>query len=172
MSQYHRARIAGGCYFFTVVTLHRQPFFGQAEKVNLLRQAFRFVKVQRPFYLEAIVVLPDHLHCIWQLPDGDTDYSSRWRLIKQYVARDIPTIVNDRGEKAVWQRRFWEHFIRDDQDWRRHLDYIHYNPVKHEYVAQPKDWPYSSFHRAVKQGWYPPDWGETKPEEIDQMELE
>jgi hypothetical protein len=91
------------------------------------------------------VILPDHLHSDWRLPDGDSDFSLRWRLIKHYVAAGMPAPTNRRGEKLVWQRRFWEHAIRDEDDWRRHVDYVHYNPVKHGYVSRPEDWPWSSF---------------------------
>jgi putative transposase len=164
--------VTGGCYFFTVVTYSRRPFFEQPERVDLLREAFRWTQRQRPFCLEAIAILPDHLHCLWQLPEGDSDYSGRWRSLKQWVAHRVPATVNHRGEKAIWQRRFWEHWIRDEEDWRRHLDYIHYNPVKHGYVECPADWPYSSFRHAVERGWYASDWGRTKPDGIDAMELE
>ena len=125
MSRYHRIRVTGGCYFFTVVTYSRRPFFEQPERVDLLREAFRWMQRQRPFCLEAIAILPDHLHCLWQLPEGDSDYSGRWRSLKQWVAHRVPATVNHRGEKAIWQRRFWEHWIQDEEDWRRHLDYIH-----------------------------------------------
>ncbi|MCX7689130.1 MAG: hypothetical protein N2045_14335, partial [Fimbriimonadales bacterium] len=95
---------------------------------------------------------------VWQLPPGDADFSRRWRDIKCYVSAQLATPVNHRGEKRVWQRRFWEHCIRDEEDWRQHIDYVHYNPVKHGLVTRPGDWPYSSFVQAVTWGWYPPDW--------------
>ena len=103
--------------------------------------------------------MPDHLHCLWRLPEGDNDFSTRWRLIKRYFAVGMDTAVNNRREKAVWQRRYWEHLIRDEEDWLRHMDYIHYNPVKHGYVTAPANWPHSSFQQAVLKGWYPADWG-------------
>ena len=118
--------------------------------------------------IDAIVLLPDHLHCLWTLPDGDTNYSMRWGLIKKEFTKQArnmvgaahPTESRQRHREAmVWQRRFWEHQIRDDEDWRRHMDYIHYNPVKHGYVNAPKDWKLSSFHRHVKSGLYDENWG-------------
>ena len=99
---------------------------------------------------DAMVILPDHLHMVWRLPGGDTDYSLRWRLIKHYLASGISGSTNRRGEKAVWQQRFWEHAIRDEDDWRNHIDYVHYNPVKHGYVARPGVWPWSSFGPAQR----------------------
>jgi len=149
MSNYRRAYIPGGSYFFTVVTLDRNPIFNNEECVEVLRQAFRKVMVTRPFQIDAMVILPEHLHCIWQMPDGDVDYSSRWREIKKAASRQISTVTNKRNERMVWQRRFWEHAIRDEEDWRKHVDYIHYNPVKHGLVNQPGEWPWSSFSRAV-----------------------
>jgi putative transposase len=113
----------------------------------------------KPFEIDAIVVLPDHLHCIWRLPDGDADFSGRWREIKKYVAKRIGGIGKRPGERDVWQRRFWEHAIRDEDDWRRHMDYICYNPVKHGLVRSPAEWPFSSFKKSVAAGWYDVDWG-------------
>ncbi len=124
---------------------------------------------KQPFTIDAIVVLPDHLHCLWQLPAGDTDFSGRWHLLKRYFSIGIETLVNDRHEKEVWQRRFWEHLIHNEEDWEKHLDYIHYNPVKHGYVTGPLDWPYSSFSRAVAKGWYQKQWGSL---EVPILEIE
>ncbi|ARN73852.1 REP-associated tyrosine transposase [Oceanicoccus sagamiensis] len=166
MSQYRRSYQKNGCYFFTVVTHHRMPLFSDPDNVDLLRHAFKKVKTRYPFTLESIVILPDHLHCIWVLPDGDSDYSVRWRLIKTEVSKRIAASVNTRGEKLIWQRRFWEHTIRDENDWRRHMDYIFYNPVKHGLCKRPGDWPYSSFTHAVKKGWYKQSWGAEQPESI------
>lgn len=165
--QYHRARIKGGTYFFTVVTHNRRRFLCQPENVELLRAALREVKATHPFKIEAIVVLPDHLHCLWALPENDDDYSTRWRLVKSYFSREskgtyggqISLSRQRKQEQSVWQRRFWEHLIRDESDFRRHVDYIHYNPVKHGLVKAPKDWKYSSFHRYVQAGIYGQDWG-------------
>lgn len=114
---------------------------------------------KRPFIVDAIAVLPDHLHAIWHLPDDDTDYPTRWRLIKHHVS-----IASDHDWQ--WQPRYWEHLLHDEEDWRRHIEYIHYNPVKHGYVQAPKDWPFSSFHRAVRRGWHEPSWGESKPPDL------
>lgn len=159
MSEYIRARQPGGAYFFTVVTHERQPLFADPAVVERLRLAFRRVMAERPFEIDAIAILPDHLHCLWRLPPGDADFSERWRQIKRFVSVGVAAETNRRGEKAVWQRRYWEHLIRDEEDWRRHCDYIHYNPVKHGYVASPADWSHSSFSRAVGRGWYDQEWG-------------
>jgi putative transposase len=172
MSTYRRVRIPGGVYFFTVVTHQRAPIFTDPENVAHLREAFRKVMVARPFEMEAVVILPDHLHCLWRLPEGDDDFSGRWREIKKVASRGVNPTTNTRGERPVWQRRFWEHAIRDEADWRSHMDYIHYNPVKHGLVTRPTDWPWSSFSRAVARGWYEPAWGESEPDNIVGMQLE
>jgi len=143
MSNYHRARIQGGCYFFTLVTHKRKKHFTDERNVNSLREAFQHIKNKYPFKIDAIVVLPDHLHTIWRLPQGDSDYSLRWRLIKHHTSTHISTKTSHRNEKQLWQRRFWEHTIRDEKDWKKHMDYIHYNPVKHEYVSRPDQWKFS-----------------------------
>ena len=139
MSQYVRAHQAGGTYFFTVVTHGRRPLLTDTTVVTRLRLAFRRVMAQRPFVIDAMVVLPDHLHCLWRLPPDDTDFPERWRQIKHFVSIGVEMDKNRRGEKALWQRRYWEHLIRDDEDWRRHCDYIHYNPVKYSYIKNVKD---------------------------------
>ena len=165
--QYRRAFLTGGAFFFTVVTAERKPLFAEQENVATLRAAFRTVRLQRPFTLNAVVVLPDHLHCIWTLPPGDADFSTRWRLIKTWFTKHCDpapcaTAENARtskGARFLWQHRYWEHVLRDETDYRRHVEYIHFNPVKHGYVKAPIDWPYSSFRRYVKTGKYPPDWG-------------
>jgi putative transposase len=172
MSDYRRAFAPGGCYFFTVVTHRRRPLFADDARVGLLREAFAWTRARRPFTIDAIVVLPDHLHCLWTLPADDADFSGRWRAIKQYVSKRIPAPVSARGEKPVWQRRFWEHLIRDAEDWRRHCDYIHFNPVRHGLVDAPGLWPYSSFATAVAKGWYTPDWGRTEPDSLRDMDRE
>ena len=172
MSDYRRVFIPGGCYFFTVVTHERQPLFCDKHRIALLREAMRSVMRKRPFEIQAMVVLPDHLHALWRLPPGDADFSSRWRDIKNRVSKQIPAPVNARGEKAVWQRRFWEHAIRDLDDWSRHVDYIHYNPVKHGYCARAGDWPYSSFGKAVEAGWYHADWGCAEPPDLSGLDLD
>jgi putative transposase len=172
MSDYRRCYVPGGCYFFTVVTYRRHALFGSLEQVERLRQAVRAVQRARPFTIQAMVVLPDHLHAVWQLPEDDADFSRRWRDIKRGFSSQLDAPVNHRGEKAIWQRRFWEHLIRDEDDWRRHVDYVHYNPVKHGLVERPAQWPYSSFHAAVRKGWYPLHWGATEPEDIRGWRLE
>ncbi len=154
--RYRRTFVPGGSFFFTVVTSQRRPVFTSPETVEILRRAFRTVRISRPFDIDAMVVMPDHLHCIWTLPPGDADYMNRWRLIKAWFTRHCDPALRERG---VWQRRYWEHMLRDENDYARHLDYIHYNPVKHGLVASTGDWPYSSFRRFVDAGFYPPDWG-------------
>jgi putative transposase len=165
--QYRRAKTPGATYFFTVVTHNRRKILCQPENVDLLRNAFRYVMGKYPFKIDAISILLDHLHCIWTLPEGDADFSIRWRLIKSYFSRqchpqyqgNISTSRQNKKEKAVWQRRFWEHQIRDELDFLNHVEYIHYNPVSHGLVTAPKDWQYSSFHRYVEAGIYDQMWG-------------
>ena len=165
--EYRRAKIAGGTYFFTLVTYNRNQIFNNPENVELLRQSFRYVMEKHPLTIEAAVILPDHLHCIWTLPDDDYDFSTRWRLIKSYFSRKcqetyqgkITDSRKKKQEKAIWQRRFWEHCIKDEEDYNNHIDYIHYNPVKHGLVKAPKDWQYSSFKRYVREGIYDLKWG-------------
>jgi len=172
MSNYRRALVAGGTYFFTLVTHSRQPILASPDAIAVLRSAFRKVKATRPFTIEAMVVLPDHLHCIWRIQEADTDYASRWREIKKAVSRQIAPGSDALGERRVWQRRYWEHLIRDEDDWRRHVAYIHYNPVKHGLVARAADWPWSSFSRFVARGWHEPSWGDSEPAEIRGLSLE
>jgi len=165
MPDYRRYRIAGGCYFFTVNLLERSPNDLLVRHIDLLRQAVRRAKQARPFRIDAFVVLPDHLHCVWTLPPGDDDFITRLRLIKIFFSRGIlpaerrGTVRQRRGARGIWQRRYWEHAIRDDRDFAAHVDYIHYNPVKHGYVTRVADWPYSTFRRCVARGIYPADWG-------------
>jgi len=173
---YRRAKTPGATYFFTVVTHQRQSLFDNDPTIGLLRQAFRSVKAESPFTIDAIVILPDHLHCIWTLPDEDADFSSRWKKIKARFSRQCPhpyrqqpsSSRRSKGEHAIWQRRFWEHQIRNETDFRYHVDYIHYNPVKHGLVDSPQGWPYSSFHRYVKDGVYPAEWGAGGAIEFDE----
>ncbi|MBA1446445.1 MAG: transposase [Chromatiales bacterium] len=172
MSNYRRAYIPGGHYFFTVVTHNRIGLFSNEQNIDRLRGAFRHVIKKHPFAIDAIGILPDHIHAIWRLPDGDANFSLRWRLIKHFLSIHVAGKLNQRGEKQVWQRRFWEHQIRNEEDWRNHMDYIHYNPVKHGYVTHPSEWPYSSFGRAVEKGWYDPDWGYSIPVNIEKMDAE
>jgi putative transposase len=139
---YRRLYKPGGQYFFTVVTHQRRPIL--VANIERLRGAFRHVMTVRPFKMDAVVVLPDHLHCIWCLPENDQDFSTRWSIIKRYFSTVIdksninPSLENKR-ERGVWQRRFWEHCLGDEDDWRRHMDYIHFNPVKHGYVSSPRE---------------------------------
>ncbi len=162
MSQYKRCYQAGGNYFFTLVTYQRRPLFSNPENVKHFKVAINKVKKNHPFSLNAIVILPDHLHCLWKLPENDHDFSTRWRLIKRFFSMEIKTSSNQRKEKEVWQRRFWEHIIRDEHDWQKHIDYIHYNPVKHGLVKSPGEWEHSSFNYWVEKGLYEPEWGSTK----------
>ncbi|MDD2892372.1 MAG: transposase [Halothiobacillaceae bacterium] len=168
MSNYRRVYVVGGVYFFTLVTYRRRYVFVDDARVETLRSALRNLMEQRPFIIDAMVVLPDHVHCIWRLPPDDADYSSRWREVKKFCTRSLRA----QDGAPLWQRRFWEHTIRDQDDWRRHLDYIHYNPVKHGYVSCAKDWRWSSFQNAVARGWYTRDWGCSEPSSIIGMNAE
>jgi putative transposase len=150
--------------FFFTVTLNDRRSSMLIDHVALLRAAFRETRGKRPFAIDAIVILPDHLHAIMTLPPSDSDFSGRWRLIKarftrSVVATGMSISRDDRGEYALWQRRFWEHTIRDDADFERCADYIHFNPVKHRLVTSPTLWPFSSLHRYVRAGVLPGDWG-------------
>ena len=167
MSNYRRLR-EGSVYFFTVVTYKRQPILCLDESRKALRGVLREIRDRYPFEIKAWVLLPDHLHCIWELPERDFDYSLRWALIKKGFTKRIKGRLSTakptdsrvrRGEAAVWQRRFWEHRIRDERDLVAHCDYIHYNPVKHGLAASARDWEYSTFHRYVKDGIYTEAWG-------------
>ena len=175
---YRRNQQPGACYFFTLVTYQRQPLLTQ-KNIDRLRLAFKREMQKRPFNIEAIVILPDHLHALWVLPENDNDYSTRWSNIKRFFSigceQSLSKISNSRQnkrEKNIWQRRFWEHTIRDQQDWRKHMDYIHYNPVKHGYVESPADWPNSSFKQNVAKVWYQEDWGGSEPEIIKDIDYE
>jgi putative transposase len=175
MSEYRRAYQSGGCYFFTVVTHERRTILTRPDVLERLHAAFRHVREKLPFEIDAMVVLTDHLHSLWRLPEGDHDFSTRWRKIKHYVSTGIGGIdapLNKRKEKLVWQKRFWEHLIRDEKDWRNHMDYIHYNPVKHGYAPRASDWPHSTFLQAVENNLYHPDWGASEPENVGQMNME
>lgn len=167
MVMYRRSRIVGAPYFLTV-TLRDRRSRRLTERVDDLRAAFRDARARYPFRIEALVVLPDHFHLLCSLPDGDADFSTRIRVIKRGFTirmRDtgIPLQQDHRGEYDLWQRRFWEHTIRDERDFQNHVDYIHYNPVKHGWVANVRDWPHSSFHRYVRRGLLPIDWSGADP---------
>jgi putative transposase len=171
MPNYRRNRIPGGTYFFTVNLLDRQSRL-LIEHITELRQAVRITKRQQPFHIDAWVVLPDHLHCIWTLPPNDDNYSNRWRSIKKTFSKSISKteylsdVMIKRHERGVWQRRFWEHTITNENDYAAHMDYIHYNPVKHGWVKSVKEWPYSTFHQMVKKSIYPLDWASSNTELI------
>ena len=164
MPNYRRIYHPGGTHFFTVNLLQRGDNDLLVRHIETLRDAVRKVRRNYPFTIHSWVVLPDHLHCVIQLPDGDSDFSRRWHLIKAGFSRSLPVtegrsaIRQRRGERGIWQRRFWEHLIRDEADFRAHMDYVHINPVKHGLVEQVADWPYSTFRRLVEQGIYPLDW--------------
>ncbi len=164
MPRYVRAFVPGGTFFFTVALLERRQRL-LTDHIDALRAAFEAVRTQQPFAIDAAVVLPDHLHCLWTLPPDDADFSKRWHAIKAWFSRAIPKGEPlsarrvAKGERGVWQRRFWEHAIRDERDFERHADYIHYNPVKHGHATRAADWPHSTFHRFVRRGVYSLDWG-------------
>ena len=169
MPDYRRNRVPGGTYFFTVNLLERRSCL-LVEHIDAFREAVRQVRARRPFHIDAWVVLPDHTHCIWTLPPGDTDYSARWKAIKIAFAKSLPkterlsAVRARKGERGIWQRRFWEHTIRDERDYAAHVDYVHINPFKHGLVRQVNAWPYSSFHRFVTAGIYPNDWAGEVPD--------
>jgi putative transposase len=171
MSNYKRIYIPRATYFFTVVTYNRIPLFAAPGHVALLREAFQYVKQRRPFCVHAAVVLPDHIHCIWNM-GNDADYSLRWQMIKTQFSRTMRTVNPAWKRQILWQPRFWEHVIRDDHDLRSHLDYIHYNPVKHGLAIRPLDWEFSSIRKYVELGLYDENWGLTEPESITGLEFE
>ena len=154
--------MAGGTFFFTV-TLADRTSKVLPDHITALRDAMRHARHSHPLTIDAVVVLPDHLHMVMTLPEGDADYPNRWRLIKRRFTEAIlrsqePIARHPNGELALWQRRYWEHTLRSSEDFARHVDYIHFNPVKHGLVSRVRDWPFSSFHRFVRQGLLPEDW--------------
>jgi len=163
MPDYRRNRVPGGTYFFTVNLLQRNRSL-LTDHIDRLREAVRTVRRAKPFHIDAWVVLPNHMHCIWTLPEGDADYATRWKAIKIAFSKSLPRTESlsavrlAKGERGIWQRRYWEHTIRDERDYAAHMDYVHINPVKHGHVARVADWPYSSFHRLLVAGVYAPDW--------------
>ena len=155
-------------FFFTVNLADRSQHL-LTERIDLLRASFKEVRSRHSFTIDAIVVLPEHLHAIWTLPEGDADFALRWRQIKAGFARRLPggeqisSSCAGKSERGIWQRRYWEHTLRDEEDFIRHVNYIHFNPVKHGHVKRVRDWPYSSFHRMVRLGIYPEDWAGDEP---------
>jgi len=162
--RYRRSLVKGGTYFFTVTLADRRSDL-LVRDIDHLRTVTRTIQQRHPFQIVAAVVLPDHLHTIWELPEGDADYPQRWALIKSAFARAIPKtelIAPNRvarRERAIWQRRYWEHQIRDDIDLQTHVDYVHHNPVKHGHAVRAEDWPYSSIHRFIREGLLKRGWG-------------
>ncbi|RYY74104.1 MAG: transposase [Gammaproteobacteria bacterium] len=161
---YRRVWVAGGTYFFTVNLLERKGNDLLVRYIDILRAAVAQVKIKYPFTIHAWVVLPDHLHCVIELPEGDFNFALRWRLIKILFSKGLP--INEyrspvrirRKERGIWQRRYWEHLIRDQRDFEHHINYVHINPVKHGLVTNVSHWPFSTFHRLVKLGIYPQNW--------------
>ena len=177
MPDYRRNRLPGATYFFTVNLLDRRSDLLVAH-IDALRDAVRRVRARRSFAIDAWVVLPDHMHCLWTLPEDDGDFDRRWYAIKVAFSKSLSpwehrseTMVR-RGERGIWQRRYWEHTIRDERDYAAHMDYIHFNPVKHGFVQAPSDWPYSSFRRCVDAGLYPMEWlcGDAEPLETGERQ--
>jgi putative transposase len=164
MPDYRRVRVPGATYFFTVNLLQRHGNDLLTKEIDLLRDSVQRIRTLYPFHIDAWVVLPEHMHAIWTLPPGDSDYSLRWRLIRTRFSRRLPLLETrsatrvSRGERGIWQRRYWEHMIRDEDDYARHMDYVHINPLKHGLVERVADWPYSSFHRYVREGVYSTEW--------------
>lgn len=164
MPNYRRAWHPGGTFFFTVNLLQRHGNDLLVRHVALLRNVVRSVRSRHPFKIHGWVVLPDHMHCVIELPPNDSNFATRWRLIKMEFSKTLPKTERlsearaRRGERGIWQRRYWEHLIRDEADFRAHMDYVHINPVKHGLVACVAEWPHSTFHRLSEVGIYPPDW--------------
>jgi len=164
MPDYRRNRIEGGCYFFTVNMLEHYQNQLLVQQIDILRDVVKRVQVGHPFHIDGWVVLPDHMHCIWTLPQGDADYAKRMRLVKTMFSKEMPkterrsNVRQQKGERGIWQRRYWEHTIRDERDYAIHMDYLHYNPVKHGYVNKVMDWPHSTFMHHVQRGLYPENW--------------
>jgi putative transposase len=164
MPNYRRLRTPGATWFFTVNLMTRRDNDLLVRHIDVLRECVAVERRRRPLRIDAWVVLPEHSHWLWTLPEDDADFSTRWRRIKTDFARCLPYVEPRpvarvrRGERAVWQRRFWEHRIRDEEDFARHVDYVHINPVKHGHVARTADWPHSSFMAYVRRGVYAMDW--------------
>jgi len=181
MPNYRRYYQPGGTYFFTVKTFRYQRYLCTSHARSLLREAIERTRKERPFEIPAFVLLPDHLYTIWVLPEGDSDFSQRWSLIKRrftfswaeyHVAKPVSVAMEKRHEQSVWQKRFWEHRIRDEEDFGHHMNYIHYNPIKHGLVQCPHQWEYSSFQRYVREGVLRKDWlCSCKPGPVESMDF-
>jgi len=171
MPDYRRAWHPGGTYFFTVNALKRHDNDILTRHIDRLRNAVSEVRRRHPFAIHGWVVLPEHLHCVIELPPGDANFATRWRLIKSGFSKYLPaterrsSVRQARGERGVWQRRYWEHLIRDERDFTAHMDYLHFNPVKHGHVSRVADWPFSTFHRLVAAGVYSRDWAGSADED-------
>lgn len=169
---YRRAWHKGGTYFFMVNCLERKGNDLLVRNIDLLRAIVAKVKRKHPFTIDAWVVLPDHMHCVIELPEGDDDFAKRIMLIKMLFSKGVPrkerrtNIRLKRRERGIWQRRYWEHLIRNESDYRAHMDYVHINPLKHGLVKRVKDWPYSTFHRLVEKGIYSEGWGGDMEKEL------
>jgi putative transposase len=180
MPDYHRVYVNGGTYFFTIVTYMRYPIFKEETAISLLKNCFQRTMKIHPFKVDAIVIMPDHLHTIWTLPTGEFDFSVRWKQIKGTFSklysgnssRNLTQSMISKKEKSIWQRRFWEHAIRSQEDFNKRCDYIHYNPVKHGLVNIPTEWEHSSFRKFVEKGLYDKDWGKFEERELIEMDLE
>jgi len=171
--EYRRLWCAGGTYFFTVNLLVRKNNDLLVRHIDLLRRAVASVRKSHPFIIHAWVVLPEHMHCIMELPEGDANFAIRWQLIKLIFSKSIPAteyrtaVQLKHKERGIWQRRYWEHLIRDQNDFNHHIDYVHINPLKHSLVQRVIDWPYSTFHRCVERGMYSADWAGNHNASID-----
>lgn len=179
MPEYRRSILEGGTFFFTVVTYNRRPILTTPIAREILHSAWITVQERFPFNTDAVCLLPEHIHCIWTLPEGDSNFPVRWKEIKRLFTRDYLYQVGlgkfrnkshqKQGEATIWQRRFWEHTIRNQEDFARHIEYIFFNPVKHGLVERVSEWPWSSFHRFVRQGFYPVEWGGSEVREERDM---
>ncbi len=165
MSDYRRLYQDGATYFFTVVTHKRRPIFKEEKNIQIFKQSISAIKKSYPFEIKALVILPDHIHTLWEMPTDEQNFSLRWQLIKLYCSKRIPV-------KPLWQNRFWEHLVRDEKDMNRHYDYIYYNPVKHGLVTKAIDWPYSTFKRDVELGIYDKNWGLSGMSHLDDLDFE
>jgi putative transposase len=179
MPNYRRIHATGGTFFFTAVTYERLPIFSNDPSVEILQKVIDKTRSRYPFDQIAFCILPDHLHCIWRLPMGDEDYSTRWQMIKACFSMEYKHVSGLEGhrtdsriskrERGIWQRRFWEHTIRDDEDLARHINYIHFNPVKHGLVTRIADCRWSSYHEYLRNGYYDEEWGDRIPEDIVEL---